>query len=130
MDPQESKHWKLFINLCLILLILLVLGDFLIPEFMEYELGRELIEIVELFLSLILLMDISISFVKAKDRKTFLKKNFIRIIAVFPWGFVFKGFALLRLEAEIPIISEFFLVQSKGLAAQKVVGGAGKSFRL
>lgn len=130
MDPQESRLWKLFVNMCLAVLILMVLGDLVAEEYMDEEIGRDAIEIVELFLSLILLTDISISFIKARDRKAFLKKNFIKIIAVFPWGALFRGLALLRIETEIPMIGEALVLESEALAAQRVAGGAGKGFRL
>lgn len=130
MDPQNFPHWRPFINICLALLILLILLEFIFPEPLEQNLGAENLEVFELLLSLVILTDLAISFVKAEDKKTFLKKNFIKIIAVFPWGFAFRGLALLRIEAELPFLAEFLAIESEGLAAQKVASGAGKGFRL
>lgn len=130
MDPQNFAHWRTFINLCLALLIVMIFGEFLIPEFMEHEIGIDNLAIMELVLSLLVLMDLSISFVKSADKVTFLKKNAIKIIAVFPWGVAFRGLALLRIEAEIPYLAQIFAVESEAIAAQKIAGGAGKSFRL
>ncbi|MEM4272170.1 MAG: hypothetical protein QXH30_01140 [Candidatus Bilamarchaeaceae archaeon] len=61
---------------------------------------------MELLLSLILLSDIAISLVKARDRGLFFKKNALRILAVLPWGFIFSSLSFLRL-GELPVLSEF-----------------------
>lgn len=105
MDPQKFKWWSTFTNACLALLILLVLLEiFLYSEI--YSMGLEgALETIELVLSLVLLSDITISLVKAKDRVEFLKKNAIRIIAVLPWGFIFSSLSFLRLN-ELPLLSE------------------------
>ncbi len=130
MDPQNSIYWRVFINLCLGLLILMIFGDILIPEIMEHEIGLDTLAILELVLSLLVLLDITISFVKATDKAAFLKKNIFKILAVFPWGFAFRGLALLRIEAEIPFLAQIFAVESEAIAASKLFTGAGKSFRL
>lgn len=130
MDPQEFKHWRLFINLSLVLLIVLILSEVFIPETIEAELEMDNLLTLELILSLIILFDIAISFVKATDKIAFLKKNFIKIIAVFPWGFTFRAFALLRIEAEIPILAEALAVETEAVAAERVAGGAGRGFRI
>jgi RNAse (barnase) inhibitor barstar len=127
MDPQELPHYKVFINACLAVLIILILGEFIYPDYIHHEVGEENLEIIELVLSLILLTDIAISFVKAADKKTFLKKNMLRIIAVFPWGFVFRGLALLRIEAELPMLTEFLAAETEAAAAGRF---AGRGFRL
>ena len=122
MDPQQHPHWNLFTNAALALLILMIIGDLLLPEMMETYIGRENMEVAELIFSLIILTDITISFVKAADKKTFLKKNIVKIIAVFPWGAFFRGLALLRIEAELPMLAE--------LAAAERTAVAGRGFRL
>jgi hypothetical protein len=127
MDPQDFPHWKTFINLCLAALILLILGDFFAPDYLHHEIGEEALEAAELVLSLILLTDITISFVKAADKKAFLRKNMLKIIAVFPWGALFRGLALLRIEAELPILSELLLAETEAAAVGKV---ATKGFKL
>ena len=130
MDPQNYAHWRTFINVCLALLIIMIFGEFLIPEVMEHEIGIDNLAVMELVLSLLVLLDLSISFVKSTDKVTFLKKNALKIIAIFPWGIAFRGLALLRIEAEIPYLAQIFAVESEALAAHKMAGGAGKSFRL
>jgi hypothetical protein len=127
MDPQDLPHWKAFINICLAIFILLIIAEFVFPDFMHHEVGEETIEVAELLLSLILLGDILISLVKAADKKAFLKKNALRIIAVFPWGALFRGFALLRIEAELPLLSELFVAETEVAAAGRV---AGKGLKL
>ena len=108
----------------------MIFGEFLIPEIMEHEIGIDNLAVMELVLSLLVLLDLSISFVKSTDKVTFLKKNALKIIAIFPWGVAFRGLALLRIEAEIPYLAQIFAVESEAVAAHKVAGGAGKSFRL
>jgi len=130
VDPQNYAHWRTFINVCLALLIIMIFGEFLIPEIMEHEIGIDNLAVMELVLSLLVLLDLSISFVKSTDKVTFLKKNALKIIAIFPWGIAFRGLALLRIEAEIPYLAQIFAVESEALAAHKMAGGAGKSFRL
>jgi len=130
VDPQNYAHWRTFINVCLALLIIMIFGEFLIPEVMEHEIGIDNLAVMELVLSLLVLLDLSISFVKSTDKVTFLKKNALKIIAIFPWGIAFRGLALLRIEAEIPYLAQIFAVESEALAAHKMAGGAGKSFRL
>ena len=130
MDPQNYAHWRTFINVCLALLIIMIFGEFLIPEIMEHEIGIDNLAVMELVLSLLVLLDLSISFVKSTDKVTFLKKNALKIIAIFPWGIAFRGLALLRIEAEIPYLAQIFAVESEALAAHNMAGGAGKSFRL
>jgi hypothetical protein len=127
MDPQDLPHWKTLMNLCLAALILLILGEFIAPDYMHHEIGEETLEVVELVLSLILLTDIAISFVKASDKKTFLKKNILKIIAVFPWGAALRGLALLRIEAELPVLSELLVAETEVAAVGRV---AGKGFKL
>ncbi|MFP3950033.1 MAG: hypothetical protein ACLFUZ_02995 [Candidatus Micrarchaeia archaeon] len=122
MDPQQHPHWNLLTNTVLALLILMILGDLVFPELLEEHIGKENMEVSELVFSLIILTDITISFVKATDKKTFLKKNIIKIIAVFPWGAVFRGLAILRVEAELPMLAE--------LAAAERTAVAGRGFRL
>lgn len=124
MDPQEFPHWRLFINLCFALFVLLVLGEVLFPGELEHYAGPWNLAVLELILSLILLSDIAISFVKTKEgeRAAFLKKNAIRIIAVLPWGIFFNALSLLRIEAEIPLISEFMVAERTAIA--------GRGFRL
>lgn len=105
MDPQKFRHWSLFINSCLGLLILLVLAEMAFYNSIA-SMGLEgAMEMAELLLSLVLLTDITISLVKAKNRALFLRKNFIRIIAVLPWGVIFRSLSVLRL-GELPIFSE------------------------
>jgi hypothetical protein len=130
VDPQTFPHWRAFINLCLALLISLILLEFIFPEALGHYVGAENLEVIELLLSLVILTDLAISFVKAEDKKTFLKKNFIKIIAVFPWGVAFRGLALLRIEAQFPFLAEFLAIESEGMVAQKVASGAGKGIRL
>ncbi len=122
MDPQELPYWKVFINACLAILLILIMGEFIYPDYFHHEIGEENLEIIELVFSLILLTDIAVSFVKAADKKTFLKKNMLRIIAVFPWGFVFRGLALLRIEAELPILSELFAAETEAAAVGRIAG--------
>ena len=130
MDPQNFPHWRNFVNVCLALLVIMIFGEFIAPELMEHEIGQGNLAVMELVLSLIVLMDIAISFVKTSDKKTFLKKNIFKIIAVFPWGVAFRGLALLRVEAELPFLAQIFAVESEAVAAERVAGGAGRSFRL
>gem|GEM_PF-6054821 len=108
----------------------MIFGEFLIPELMEHEIGIDNLAISELILSLLVLLDMSISFVKATDKKTFIKKNIFKTIAIFPWGVAFRGLALLRIEAEIPYLAQLFAVESEAIAAERVAGGAGRGFRL
>ena len=105
MDPQKFEWWSLFINSCLVFFILLVLVEMFFYESIAAAGLEQPLEIFELLLSLALLSDITISLVKAKDRALFLRKNFIRIIAVLPWGFMFSSLSFLKLN-ELPIISE------------------------
>ncbi len=105
MDPQKFKWWSLFINSCLALLIISVLAEIVFYDSIA-SMGLEgAMEIGELLLSLVLLTDLTISLVKAKDRGAFLRKNAIMIIAVLPWGFIFRALSFLRL-GELPIFSE------------------------
>lgn len=106
MDPQKFKWWSAFINFCLVFFILLVLVEIFFYESIAAAGLEHPLEMAELLLSLVLLSDITISLVKAKDRSAFLKKNAIRIIAVLPWGFLFSSLSFLKLN-ELPIISEF-----------------------
>lgn len=127
MDPQDLPHWKAFINACLAVLIILIMGEFIYPDYFHHEIGEEKLEIAELVLSLVLLTDIAISFVKASDKKTFLKKNMLRIIAVFPWTALFRGLALLRIEAELPVLTELFAAETEAAAVGRI---AGRGFKL
>lgn len=124
MDPQEFPHWRAFINACFALFVLLVIGEVFFPGEFEHYAGGANLAIIELLLSLILLSDIAISFVKTKEaeRAAFLKKNAIRIIAVLPWGIFFNALSLLRIEAELPLLSEFMVAERTAVA--------GRGFRL
>jgi hypothetical protein len=130
VDPQNFRNWRLFTNLCFTLLLVLILAEVLAPEAVETEIGVDSMMGMEFALSLVVLLDIAISFRKAADKKAFLKKNIIKIIAVFPWGFTFRALSFLRIEAEIPLVGKAVALESEAVAVERVASGAGKGFRL
>ena len=100
---------KLIPYLVLILLILIV------GEFTHYKLIEEnanLVLIIDYFIVVMFIIDLSFKYYRVRDAKTFIKKYWLDIIAVFPF------FLLFRLVDEIII---FFRISSELAESQKIL---------
>ena|SRR3989344_7685895 len=100
---------KIIPYLVLILLILIV------GEFTHYKLIEEnanLVLIIDYFIVVMFIIDLSFKYYRVRDAKTFIKKYWLDIIAVFPF------FLLFRLVDEIII---FFRISSELAESQKIL---------
>ncbi len=95
-----------------LVLILLVL---LIGEFTHYKLVEEnenIVLIIDYFVVLVFIVDLSFKYYRVKDSKIFIKKYWLDIIAVFPF------FLLFRLVEEVIL---FFRIGSEIFKAQDIL---------
>jgi len=95
--------------------LVLVLLILIIGEFTHYKLIEEnenLVLGIDYFIVLIFIIDLSFKYYRVKEYKTFIKKYWLDIIAVFPF------FLLFRLVEEIII---FFRISSELAETQKIL---------
>ncbi|MEW5996523.1 MAG: hypothetical protein AB1657_02930 [Candidatus Micrarchaeota archaeon] len=132
MDFQGTRMWRLAVAASLAFLVLAVLAELLFMDWLAQHVSVQAIEYLTLFFTFILMCDIYLSFLKAADKKAFLKKNALKILILLPWGTIFRALSFLRLEgmfAEVPILADLLAAEKPG-AAGKTVLIAEKTKRL
>ncbi|HLC68810.1 MAG TPA: hypothetical protein VJH24_03130 [Candidatus Bilamarchaeaceae archaeon] len=94
--PMHHRHeWKLALRIAFPLLIFTILLDlFFHPAFI----ARETLETLEILLSGFLFIDILLNLNEARNKYSFLKRNAVRILVIFPFAFVFRILWVLELE--------------------------------
>jgi len=65
----------------------------------------ETIETLEILLSCILIVDLIILYLESRSKYQFLKRNWLKIIAVFPFGLIFRALRILQIEQLIPMFA-------------------------
>jgi hypothetical protein len=123
MPLRRKEYWRVLVSASLILLIAMIALEMLVPEFLFSVLAEEAIGVSEVFLSGILLFDIYLGFLDARNKVLFLRRNMLRILVFLPWGAIFRGFALLKMEAvfaELPLYSELIATERAANAAKGI----------
>ena len=100
MKTHPTQEWKRLVKITLLLFISLSLIGFLFYDHLKpYE---NLIKIIEVTATFILITDLVFWYRKAKSGYDFVSRNWIKIIAVFPFAFFFRALSILRVEAMFP----------------------------
>jgi len=102
---QHSNEWRLITKGALVLLLGFVLVEMLMYSFLEEIHLLETIETLEILLSCILIVDLIILYLESRSKYQFLKRNWLKIIAVFPFGLIFRALRILQIEQLIPMFA-------------------------
>ncbi|MCK4319239.1 hypothetical protein KAW38_01570 [Candidatus Micrarchaeota archaeon] len=103
---HHNKIWKVFVSICFWSLIL-VMGLEILSHEMNWELLPQMsFDILDFGLGTIVLFDIWLGYKEAADKWKYLRKNIIKIVAVFPLGVFFKFLRFERVVELIPLLSE------------------------
>ncbi len=130
MDFQKTRPWRALVFLSLLGLVALVFAELFFLDIAIQYLSMEQMEYLMLFCTIVLLLDLYISFLNASDKVAFLKKNALKILVLLPWGMFFRAFSFIRLEgvfAQIPLLSDLFAMEKMGSAAGKTAMIAEKA---
>ncbi len=133
MDFQETRAWRLFIVFTVLCLLALILVEWFFMEALSPYFTIEMLEFLTLIFTFVLMLDIYVSFLKAKDKKKFLKNNMLKILIILPWGTFFRALSVLRLErafAEVPLIADILAMEKLGAAASSGAYIAKKAKRI
>jgi len=133
MDLQGTGAWKFLVTASIVLLVAVIIADLFLMDWFSAYIATQQLEYLTLVFTFVLIADIYMSFVKADDKKAFLKKNALKILILLPWGTFFRVLSFLRLEgtvAEIPLFADLFVVQKAGSAAEKTIMIAEKAKRV
>lgn len=95
---HHKKRWRLFVDVVLGLLILLLLSEILFHDQIVEIIPTSTIEMLELLFTGILALDLTLWYLEARNKYNFVRRNWIRIIAIFPFVPVFRFAQILRLE--------------------------------
>ena len=99
----KNPNWNNMLEWAGILLILLVVGNLLFSDYLQaHELLAVFLEIVEMFLILVVFLDLTIKLSYAHKRYTFLRNNALKFIAAFPFTFFVKSLKLFHIYRFVP----------------------------
>ncbi|MDD2655537.1 MAG: hypothetical protein PHQ80_02610 [Candidatus ainarchaeum sp.] len=124
MDMQKTRPWRALVFISLVGLVAIVFAELFFLDIAVQYLTKVQMEYLSLAFTMMLLLDIYISFLKASDKVAFLKKNSLKILVLLPWGTIFRALSFLKLEsafAEIPLISDLFAMEKAGAVAKTVM---------
>ncbi len=103
MKTHPTQEWKRLVKITLLLFVsLTVLELFFHSQLEPFE---NFIKIIEVTATIILITDLVFWYRKAKSGYDFVTRNWIKIIAVFPFAFFFRALSILRVESMFPAAS-------------------------
>lgn len=105
---HHTPEWRRATHHALYLLIAITLIGIFAHSWIEAVSIAILVEAIEVLLTGFLVLDILLWFIEARNKYCFIKRNWIKIAAVLPFAFAFRGLRLLQIEALAP-----FLVQAE-----------------
>lgn len=95
---HHTKEWRLFVNIVLVMLVVSLMLELFIPEIIEQYIASESMEIFDISFTMVLASDLCLWYAEAKDKYNFIRRNWLRIIAVFPFMLTFRAVQVFRLE--------------------------------
>ncbi len=112
-----DKSWKTAFFICMGL----SLAIFLIEIFLDLGHDTErILEIIELFILLFFAADLGVNFVRAEDKKIFLKKNWFMIILLLP---LLRNLRALRVTRAASLASHISTASEAGVEARNIFIG-------
>lgn len=96
---HHRKDWKFAVSAGLALLIIVITLDLFLYSLVSSFVTHGLLEFLEIVLTSFLFFDILLNLNEAKNKYSFIQRNLLRIIAVFPFALFFRALWLLELEA-------------------------------
>ncbi len=102
--PNYKKQWNKAVELSMPLLILTVLFDFFLSGIISNPGIHFAIGFIEVVCSTFIFIDLAMGVLRTKNKYSYLKKNFVRIIAVFPFAMLFRVLWVFQLEAIMPAV--------------------------
>ncbi len=108
----KNQRWNSMLDAAGVVLLLLVIGDILFYDYLEQnELLGVVLEIIEMFLVLVVFLDLIIKLSFAHKKYSFLRKNALRFAIAFPFSFFAKSLRFLGTGGIVPrvAIGEFLV---------------------
>jgi len=95
--PDMLQWWqKIFLFAIAVSIV-----EFVVSVFVEYSHRlEEMIHVFHLVVIMMIITDLVFEYIQADEKKDFLKKHWIEIIAIFPWGAVGRGARLTEMASE------------------------------
>ena len=94
---HHTKEWKQIVGGSLILLLSFLFIEMLFHKSLSEQILKT-IDIFDILFTTVLAIDLILWYNEAKNKYNFIRRNWIKIIAVFPFMLVFRGIQFLRLE--------------------------------
>jgi len=99
---HHTKKWKKIINISIVLILAILILEMLFHSTIEsINVVINLSDVLwslDIIVTLILALDIILWYNEAKNKYNFVRRNIVKIIAVFPFMLVFRGLQILRIE--------------------------------
>ena len=98
-----EQTWKNLVLLCVIIVALIVVVDFLVlPSLHLTEEERHIVEVIDILAVIVIGIDLIRHYIRSTDKKTFLKENAFLILSFIPY---FGALQLLRILVALKPIS-------------------------
>lgn len=98
---HHTNRWRILVNLSLALLLTLLVFEIFFHEATQQPITIDPISVIwfiDAVLTGILVVDLVLWYSEAKDKYNFIRRNWIKIAAVFPFMMAFRGLQFLRLQ--------------------------------